>query len=176
MTSSFNLSFSQLLKNLLDFRITKLESISKNSAHFETIPQYLHFFSLFLYIYLRNKRDMRLTYFLLIAFACLYSLTGSSFSWYTFIKLKACDQIYFSWYSFKAKRIHVLHLNVNSLLPKIDKIRYIAARTNTAVMGVSESKLDETILQSEIQISKVCLKKIDSWHIFVCSSLCIHAM
>ena len=23
---------------------------------------------------------------------------------------------------------------------------------------------------------KVCLKKIGSWHIFVCSSLCIHAM
>ena len=57
------------------------------------------------------------------------------------------------WNVFKAKGIHawlhqilesisLIHLNVNSLLPKIDKIRYIAARTNVAVIGISESKLD----------------------------------
>ena len=43
-------------------------------------------------------------------------------------------------------------MNVNNL-PKIDKIRCIAACNNAAVIGVSESKLDETILQSEIHIS-----------------------
>ena len=52
------------------------------------------FLSLFFYIYLRNKRDMRLTYFL-IAIVCLYSLTGSSSLQCTFIKLKACNQIQF---------------------------------------------------------------------------------
>ena len=54
---------------------------------------------------------------------------------------------------FKAKGIHLIHLNVNSLLPKIDEIRYIVARTNATVIGISESKLDKIILQLEIQIS-----------------------
>ena len=54
------------------------------------------------------------------------------------------------WNVFKAKGIHLIHLNVNSLLPKIDKIQYIATRTNSAVIGISESKLDETILQFDI--------------------------
>ena len=53
----------------------------------------------------------------------------------------------------KAKGIHLIPLKVNSFLPKINEIRYIVARTNAAVMGISESKLDETILLSEIQIS-----------------------
>ena len=52
------------------------------------------FSSLFFYVYLRNKRDMRLTYFL-IAFFGLYSLTGPSSPRCTFIKLKASNQIEF---------------------------------------------------------------------------------
>ena len=47
------------------------------------------------------------------------------------------------WNVFKAKGIHLIHLNVNNLLPKIDEIRYIAAYANAAVIGISESKLDE---------------------------------
>ena len=65
------------------------------------------------------------------------------------------------WNVFKAEGIHLIHLNVNSLLPKIDEIRYIAAFTNAAVIGISASKLDETILQSEIQISNDELLRCD---------------
>ena len=57
------------------------------------------------------------------------------------------------WIVFKAKGIHLIHLSVNSLLPKTDKARYITGRTNAALVGISESKFDETVLQSEIQIS-----------------------
>ena len=56
------------------------------------------------------------------------------------------------WNVFRSKGIHLIHLNVNSLLPKIDEIRYIAERTKAAVIGITESKLDESIFQSEIQI------------------------
>ena len=56
------------------------------------------------------------------------------------------------WNVFKSKDIYLIHLNVNSLLPKIDKIRYLAERFNAAVIGITESKLDESIFQSEIQI------------------------
>ena len=54
------------------------------------------------------------------------------------------------WNAFKGKGIHLIHLNVNSFIPKIDEIRYIVARTNVAVIGISEFKLDEAILLSEI--------------------------
>ena len=179
------------------------------------LRQYLNlfFFSLVFYAYLRNKRYMRLTYFL-IAFVCLYSLAGPSSPRCTFIILKPCNQIQFftldsiyicdelvsfhssllsnfytiskfkrinnksfypillilsgdislnpgfvynsrpscsnEWHAFKVKGIHQIHLNVNSFIPKIDEIRYIVARTNVAVIGISESKLDEAILLSEI--------------------------
>ena len=57
------------------------------------------------------------------------------------------------WNSFKYRGLHLLHLNINSLLPKIDEIRHIARLTNIAVIGISESKLD-SVPTSEIQIDK----------------------
>ena len=53
---------------------------------------------------------------------------------------------------FKSKELHLIYLNINSLLPKIDKLRYIANSSNVTVIEFSESKLDESLLQSEIQI------------------------
>ena len=53
---------------------------------------------------------------------------------------------------FRSKGIHLIHLNVNGLLPKIDEIRYIAERTKASVIGITESKLDKSIFQSETQI------------------------
>ena len=169
---------------------------------------------------MRNKRDLRLTYFLIY-----YSLTFSSSSRCLFFKLKASNQIHFftldfpyicdeqvsfhfshlckfytiwkferiniksfypillilsdeidlnprpvyksqSYYSnerilFKAKGIHLTHLNLDTLLPKIDDIRYIVKRTNGTVIGISKPKLYETVLQSEIQISSYELLKCD---------------
>ena len=56
------------------------------------------------------------------------------------------------WDKFKIKGLHLLHLNINSLLPKIDKLRYMVNLSNAAVIGITESKLDDCILDSEIQI------------------------
>ena len=56
------------------------------------------------------------------------------------------------WDIFKIKGLHLLHLNVNSFLPKIDELRYIAKRSNATVMGITESKLEKCILDSEIEI------------------------
>ena len=77
---------------------------------------------------------MRLTYFL-IAFVCLYSLPGLSSSGCKFIKLKACNQIQF------------LTLD----------IIYIC----NELVSFHSSKLDETILQSKIQISNYELLRCD---------------
>ena len=65
------------------------------------------------------------------------------------------------WNVFRSKGIHLIHLNVNSLLPKIDEICYIAERTKAAVIGITESKLDESIFQSEIQIDNYDLLRCD---------------
>ena len=56
------------------------------------------------------------------------------------------------WNVSRSKGIHLIHLNVNSLLPNIDEIRYTAKRTKAAVIGITTSKLDKSIFQSEIEI------------------------
>ena len=65
------------------------------------------------------------------------------------------------WNVFRSKGIHLIHLNVNSLLPKVDKIRYLAERTKVAVIEITESQLDESIFQSEIQIDNYDLLRCD---------------
>ena len=64
MYNSFDFRFSQLPKYLLVFKIIKPESTSKITAQFETILECMPF-SLFIYIYLRNKHGIRLTYILI---------------------------------------------------------------------------------------------------------------
>ena len=61
----------------------------------------------------------------------------------------------------KHRGLHFLHLNINSLLPKIDELRHIARLTNAAVIGISESKLDDSVLTSEIQIDEYDLLRCD---------------
>ena len=56
------------------------------------------------------------------------------------------------WNVFSSKGIHFIHLNVNSLLPEIDELRNIAKCSNAAVIGISESKLDFSVLSSELHI------------------------
>ena len=40
------------------------------------------------------------------------------------------------------------------MLPKIDELTHIAKLTNAAVIGTSESKLDNSVFTSEIQINE----------------------
>ena len=55
--------------------------------------------------------------------------------------------------SLKKRGIHFIHININSLLPKIDEVHYIAIITNASVIGISETELDETILSSELEVN-----------------------
>ena len=54
-----------------------------------------------------------------------------------------------------------MHININSLLPKINELRYIAKVNEAAVIGISESKLDDSILSFEIQIENYDLFRSD---------------
>ena len=50
---------------------------------------------------------------------------------------------------------------MNSLLPKIDKIRFIAKQSNSSLIGISESKLDSSVLKSEVDIDEYDLIRLD---------------
>ena len=62
---------------------------------------------------------------------------------------------------FKHRGLRFLHLNINSLLPKIDELRHIARLTNAAVIRISESKLDGSVPTSEFQIDGYYLLRCD---------------
>ena len=70
-----------------------------------------------------------------------------------------CDNS--KWIKFLAKGLHLVHLNVSSLLIKIC---FIAKKENASVNKLSKSKINSSILNSEIKINscdiigKGCLK------------------
>ena len=47
------------------------------------------------------------------------------------------------------------------MLPKIEELRIIAKSTNTGIVGISESKLDEFVLELEIQIDDYKILRCD---------------
>ena len=59
-----------------------------------------------------------------------------------------------AWNIFQKRGMHFIHLNINSILPKIDEIRYIAKLTNATVIGLSETKLENAVLSSELEIER----------------------
>ena len=48
--------------------------------------------------------------------------------------------------------MHFLHIDVNSLLPKIDKVKCITNKTKAAIIGITESKLDHTVPDLEVNL------------------------
>ena len=47
---------------------------------------------------------------------------------------------------------HFLHINLNSLLSKKDEVRSIANKTKAAIIGMTESKRDHTVPDSEVNL------------------------
>ena len=56
------------------------------------------------------------------------------------------------WNIFNKCGLHMIHLNINSVLSKIDELRVVAKKSKAAVIGVTESKLDATVLDGEVNI------------------------
>ena len=52
--------------------------------------------------------------------------------------------------NFKKSGLHFIHLNINSVLSKIDQLRLINSKTNADVIRLSESKLDETVSDEKV--------------------------
>ena len=54
-----------------------------------------------------------------------------------------------------------MHLNINSLLPKIDEIRNIVKLNKPTIFGISESKLDHSISNFEVYIDGYIIIRSD---------------
>ena len=57
--------------------------------------------------------------------------------------------------------LHFIHFNINSLLPKIDELREVVKISNPTVIGITETKLDHSIGDSEISIDGYCAIRRD---------------
>ena len=47
------------------------------------------------------------------------------------------------------------------MLPKIDEVRYIANITIASIIGISETKVDKTVLSSQLQVDSYDLIRIN---------------
>ena len=54
-----------------------------------------------------------------------------------------------------------MHLNINSILPKLSELKTIAGNTKAATIGITESKVDNSISHSEVEIPGYCILRCD---------------
>ena len=57
--------------------------------------------------------------------------------------------------------MHISHLNMSSLLPKVDYTGFIAKHSNASIMGIIKSKQDSSILNSKTDIKGCDLIKVN---------------
>ena len=56
------------------------------------------------------------------------------------------------WKVFRNKGRHFGHLNINSILPKIEQLRSFLINSNIYLLGLTETKLDNTVNNEEAEI------------------------
>ena len=54
-----------------------------------------------------------------------------------------------------------MYLNINSILPKLEERKTIEGNTQAAIIGITESKGDKSISDSEVEISGYCILRCD---------------
>ena len=86
-----------------------------------------------------------------------YSFSGDGF--YNNLNSLKCDQEWLR--CFKKRGMHFTHININIMLPKIDEVRYIANITIASIIGISETKVDKTVLSSQLQVDSYDLIRIN---------------
>ena len=59
------------------------------------------------------------------------------------------------------KGLHFVHLNIRSLLPKLDELRILARNTRAACICITETWLNNTVFDSEIQIAGYDIRRED---------------
>ena len=62
---------------------------------------------------------------------------------------------------FQTKGLHFIHLNTRSLPPKVDELRLIASSSKAAIIGITETWLDDSVSDTEINIPGYLLYRQD---------------
>ena len=57
------------------------------------------------------------------------------------------------WDLFKTCGLYFCHLNVNSLLPTVDEFKEIKNYTKPAILGITQSKLNSSAMDAEVNIN-----------------------
>ena len=65
------------------------------------------------------------------------------------------------WKPFENKVLHFLNLNINSIRPKLDEIKTIAGNIKAAISGITESKVGNSISNSEVEIPRYYILRCD---------------
>ena len=55
---------------------------------------------------------------------------------------------------FRKGGMYIIHVNMNSLLSKIDEIRYVTKLISATVIGLSKTKLDNAVLCEKLEIER----------------------
>ena len=55
----------------------------------------------------------------------------------------------------------MIHINARSLLPNMSEIRLLATKTKAAVISITESWLDESVINAEVNIHDYCVVRSD---------------
>ena len=63
------------------------------------------------------------------------------------------------WKPFENKGLHLLHLNTNSIIPKLHELKTIVG--NTAIIDITESKVDNSISDSKVEIPGYSILRCD---------------
>ena len=62
---------------------------------------------------------------------------------------------------FEQKGMHFVHLNIRSIIPKISELRLFALKAKPAVIAISESWLDDSVQNAEVNIDGYVLHRKD---------------
>ena len=63
--------------------------------------------------------------------------------------------------NFQKRGLHFIHINVRSLLPKLHEVTLLATNTKATCICVTETWLDDSVPDSEIQIDNYCILRKD---------------
>ena len=75
--------------------------------------------------------------------------------------------------NFKCRGMHFLHLNINSVFPKIDELRIIAKETNPSIIGLTETKIDSNVNDERFKYLDIIWKDLigiegeEGWHVIL---------
>ena len=64
------------------------------------------------------------------------------------------------WEPLNKQGLHFLHININSWLSKRDKIIFIPNKAKAAIIGITESKVDHTVADSEVNFPELIFSDV----------------